>query len=145
MIDLETYQKLREEADKKSKTAWEEYQKASEIRSDILIKLVDLAGKYIKTKNGDYLFVSEQFESDWYDRPETPAVMLRGLGFKYCFTPYWDATYVEWDRAYRVWIRLDRHFEDDVNEITEITKEEFNQAFDKMLEGMKYYHYDNCN
>lgn len=146
MIDIDTYYKLQEEAKEKSQKAWEEYQKASEIRSEILSKLVDLEGKYIKTEDGDYLFVSEQFECEWNGHSDVPAIMLRGLGFKYSFTPYWDCTYVEWDRAYQVWIRLnERDFESDSKRITEITREEFNQAFDKMLEGMKYYHYDNCN
>lgn len=145
MIDIEAYHKLKKEASEKSKKAWEEYQKVSTIRSEVILKLVDLKGKYIKTTEGDYLFVSEEFETKWQYSSEIPAVLLRGLGFSYSYTPYWDDTYVNWDRGYQVWIRLDKDFESDARKITEITKEEFNQAFDKMLEGLKYYHYDNCS
>lgn len=145
MIDIETYHKLKKEAKEKSKKAWEEYQKVSDISSEIILQLIDLKGKYIKTGDGDYLFVSEEFETEWHNITGIPAILLRGLGFSYSYTPYWDATYVNWDRGHQVWIRLDRDFETDVRKITEITKEEFNQAFDKMVEGLKYYHYDNCD
>lgn len=64
MIDIEAYHKLKKEANEKSKKAWEEYQKASTIRSEVILKLVDLKGKYIKTTEGDYLFVSEEFETE---------------------------------------------------------------------------------
>lgn len=145
MIDIETYHKLQEEAKEKSRKAWEEYQKVSEIKSDILLQLVDLRGKYIKTEEGDYLFVSEEFETTWHHNDRIPAILLRGLGFSYSYSPYWDDCYSNWDRGYEIWIRLDQEFESDIRKITEITKEEFNQAFDKMLEGLKYHHYDNCN
>ena len=144
MIDIETYRILKKEAREKSKKIWEEYQKVSKISSDILFKLVDLKGKYIKTEDGDYLFVSEEFETTWQYGEGIPAILLRGLGFSYNYSPDWDTSYVNWDRDYQVWIRLDNEFESDLLKITEITKEEFNQAFDKMLEGMKYYHY-NCD
>lgn len=49
MIDIETYHKLKKEAKEKSKKAWEEYQKVSDISSEIILQLIDLKGKY---KNG---------------------------------------------------------------------------------------------
>lgn len=147
MIDLETYATLKKEAEERRHKAWEEYQKVCDLDEDILLSLVDLKGKYIKMKDEDglkYIFVSHEFEADWNGREEFPAILLRGLGFISSFSGYWDYTYAKWDMALETYIRFD-NFEEDCSKITEITKEEFNEALAKMLEGIKKHHMEWCD
>lgn len=147
MIDLETYATLKEEAAERRHKAWEEYQKVCEVDEDILLDLVDLKGKYIKVADGDtitYIFVSQEFEAEWHGRSEYPAILLRGLGFVSAFSNYWDYNFVKWDTAMEAYIRFDQ-FEEDCSKITEITREEFNEAFEKMLTAMKTQHMDWCD
>lgn len=147
MIDIETYITLKEEAKKRRHKAWEEYQKVCDIDEDILLSLVDLKGKYIKVDDNDgikYIFVSQEFEAGWYGNEKYPSILLRGLGFMSYFSPYWDGNYVKWDTAIEAYIRFD-NFEEDCSRITEITREEFNGAFEEMLTKMREQHMKWCD
>ena len=66
-------------------------------------------------------------------------IVIRGYGFYSEFTEYLDATYTSWGFMKEIHIKIDR-IPEEIKKIQIITKEEFNQAFDLMIENMKKDH-----
>ena len=66
-------------------------------------------------------------------------IVLRGQGFNYRYTFYSDNTYASWDQFYSHEIKID-NLDQELRNIKEISKEEYNEAFEKMIEGMIIEH-----
>lgn len=56
-------------------------------------------------------------------------------------TDYSDDTYLNWCEDMSFYIRLNNDFETDINNVEEVTKEEFNKAFEDILSKIREEHY----
>ncbi len=66
-------------------------------------------------------------------------IIIRGYGFESEFTPFMDATFVDWDGMQSFEFKSENILEE-VEKIHVITEVEFNEAFDKMIMQMKQKH-----
>ena len=134
------------------------YDKAHEVERKIREKKlndlnIDYEGKYIKYKDDyeieHYCYVTTIMKENYVYHNFDISYMFRGIGFDGEFTGYGDATSFSWSYWYEFYI-----YAHDVEEfkkktacITEITKEEFDNAFyakvEKLMEYNKDYSYDN--
>jgi len=122
----------------------------SEKMRKLQLEALDLPweGKYIKYIDGfdstpiymkvDYIRQS----TEKTDRRNQYSYTFKGFGFFGEFTGYDDATQFEWS----YWFEFDitgnlNDIKKKISKIEEITKEEFNEAFELMFETMKEYHY----
>lgn len=130
--------KLREEKD----ALWDKYQeKADEIR-DLQVAQLDMNFKFYKVKTfssddtySQYIFVTSSFlGTDKYDR--SPAYILNCFAFSGHVTDYMDMTYMRWDQLEQIYIKCEnsRDLEDELSRFVEITKEEYNEAFNKLVQ-----------
>lgn len=130
--------------------SWNDYWNLKEEKNKELVKSFDLHGKYITYNSFDnvqYLYIDEQFEHRNLSGQDV--LVLRGSGFNYLITPYKDATYARYDQFYHIEIKLDE-LEKEIENIKEITKEEYESAFYKMLDDLKnefptYFGTDTCS
>lgn len=110
----------------------------SEKEDKELSKLFDFEDKFIEitTDNGYimYLYVDEQFYHSMGITGHS-CVVLRGQGFYSQFTDYKDATYAKWDQFCEYDININ-NLDKELENIKEITKEEYNKAFDDMIQQM---------
>jgi hypothetical protein len=104
-----------------------------------LSSVIDFKGKFICIDECKFLYVNEMFEHKSLSNNK-PIIVLRGQGFKYLITPYEDSTYMEWDQFFSHEITID-NIEREINKIKEITEEEYNKMFLKMLEDIKKEHF----
>lgn len=134
------------------------YDKAHEIEEEIRAKKIneinlDYEGKFIKYVdmfgNERYCYVTAIMK-DRYAYPEfNICYLIRGLGFDGEFTGYGDATDFYWSYWYEFYIYAQdiEEFKKKTACITEITKEEFDNAFyakvEKLMEYNEDYSYDN--
>lgn len=125
------YTKLRDELRK-------QLTNLSEKEDKELSKLFDFKDKFVEitTNNGYamYLYVEEQFYHSMVI-PGHPCVVLRGQGFYSQFTDYKDATYAKWDQFCEYDINID-NLDEELKNIKEITKEEYDDAFEDMIQQM---------
>lgn len=144
VINIDEYRKLKVELREDREVAWKAYQAVRDKERDLLNELVDLDGKYLKVHGGGtapmYLYVTDQFETKYFSA-DIPAIQVNGMGFRGTVTEYSDDTYLDWDEDMSFYIRLDNDFETDINSIEEITREEFNQAFEDIFSKIKKEHY----
>lgn len=105
-------------------------------------------GKYIKyidvfDSNPIYMKVDHIRQSpEKIDRKNPYSYTFKGFGFFGEFTGYDDATDFDWSYWFEFNITGNyTEFTKKVKKIEIITKEEFDEAFEKMLEVMKEYHY----
>lgn len=130
----EKYSSLRMELREKQDTLYRDEQEE-------LAKLVNFKNKYLFISGGlpnKYLYVDEQFNHQDISTKE-PVIVLRGQGFNYIYTPYCDDTFASWDQFYSHEIKID-NLDQELRNIKEISKEEYNEAFEKMIEGMILEH-----
>ena len=138
-MDLTKYNEVKAKYKTLLEKSWNDYWDLKNEKDKELVKTFDLTGKYITYSKFnddyiDYLYVDEQFEC--HDISGENALMLRGCGFKYRFTEYKDDTYVTYDQFYAIEIKLDE-LEEQIKNIKEITKEEYESAFYKMIDDIK--------
>lgn len=136
-MEISEYKRLKEEYQQKANELWQAYIKASQVPPNLILEVVNFKGKYLCIDDDIYLFVSEEFTSG-------ENIILRGLGFNFVFGPYIDTTCIAWDCQYEVALEI-RRLEEEVSHVKEITKEEFNQAFENMMINLREYHYQNCD
>lgn len=130
------YKSIKEKFSKLKQELREKLYQLSQDESEELLNVVNFKGKYLhinETQNV-YLFVNEQFgHKDIYTNE--PILVLRGQGFSFEFTQYEDCTYSNWDQFFSHTIKID-NLDEALTHIKEITKEEYDKAFDKMVEKM---------
>ena len=135
---LEELRKLLEEREKAWQTYRQAYDESQEAFYEKLLEILPYKGKMIKVKdyisysNTLYIKVDEVFKHG-------SKIIIRGYGFISEFTNYKDATWSNWDfmRSYEFDIDLIEH---EVKKIHIISEVEFNSAFDKMINNMRYAH-----
>lgn len=127
----------------------EESSKLFDLAKDMKKKLINLDFK------GKYIRYGDEFDSnpiymkvDWITEDKIRyarfdySYMFRGLGFFGEFTGYGDATEFDWSYWFEFYIYGDgKNFFKKVDKIEEITKEEFDEAFEEMLKSVREYHY----
>lgn len=127
----------------------ERYKISEQIR-ELQLKLINLPyeGKYIKyidtfDSNPIYMKVDWIREApEKTDRKSPYSYTFKGFGFFGEFTGYDDATDFDWSYWFEFNITGNyNEFTEKVKTIELITKEEFDEAFEQMLEVMKEYHY----
>ena len=133
----EEYKSIKEKFSKLKQELREKLYQLSEEESEELLKVINFKGKYLHINDTQdvYLYVNEQFgHNDIYTNYE-PVIFLRGQGFSSEFTQFADSTYSRWDQFFSHTIKID-NLDEALTHIEEITKEEYNKAFDKMIEKM---------
>ena len=118
--------------------AWGKYREIADAKQKEIEELFDYKEKFICVED-NYLYVEEQFPHRKFSNGE-PAIVLRGQGFKYAITPYKDSTYATWDQFHEYDIDVNSA-ERNISKIKVITKEEYLNKFEKMLEDIKKEHY----
>lgn len=132
---LEELNKERHEVYEK---CWDEWHKYLETYRSKLLELLPYEGKFIKT-DLDFEGVYSYIKVDEIFKHGGDTIVIRGYGFYSEFTEYLDATYTSWGFMKEIHIKIDR-ISEEIKKIQIITKEEFNQAFDLMIENMKKDH-----
>lgn len=135
---LDELRKLLEEREKAWKTYRQAYDESQEAFYEKLLEILPYKGKMIKIKEDTsystplYIKVEELFKHG-------SKIIIRGYGFISEFTDYRDATWSNWDfmRSYEFEIDF---IELEVKKIHIISEVEFNSAFDKMINNMRYAH-----
>ena len=135
---LEELKKLLKEKDEAYKEYRSKYdEKCDEVNNKIL-ELLPYEGKLIKVQDDNlyyiplYIRVREVFKHG-------NKIIIRGYGFSSEFTEYADATWVNWDFMKYFEFDFD-DIEQEIKKITIITETEFNSAFDKMINNIRYEH-----
>lgn len=118
--------------------AWGKYREIADAKQKEIEELFDYKGKFICVDD-DYLYVEEQFPHKKISSGE-PVIVLRGQGFKYLITPYTDSTYAKWDQFHEYDLEINSA-ERNISKIKIISKEEYLNKFEKMLEDIKIEHY----
>jgi hypothetical protein len=132
----EEYKSIKEKFSKLKQELREKLYQLSQDESEELLEVINFKGKYlhINEPQNTYLFVNEQFgHKDIYT--DEPVLILRGQGFSYAFTQYEDCTYSSWDQFFGHTIKID-NLDEALTHIEEITKEEYDKAFDSMIVKM---------
>lgn len=135
---LEELKKLLEEREKAWQTYRQAYDESQEAFYEKLLEILPYKGKMIKIKEDTsystplYIKVEELFKHG-------SKIIIRGYGFISEFTDYRDAIWSNWDfmRSYEFEIDF---IELEVKKIHIISEVEFNSAFDKMINNMRYAH-----
>ena len=149
-MDLTKYNEVKAKYKTLLEKSWNDYWNLKEEKNKELVKAFDLTDKYITYSRFDdisYLYIDEQFEHRNLSNEDV--LVLRGSGFHYLITPYKDATYARYDQFYYIEIKLDE-LEKEIENIKEITKEEYESAFYKMIDDIKnefpkYFETDTCS
>lgn len=131
-MSLEELEQKLKEFDLESHTAWKEYINKCNQANEFLSNSLNLKGNYFKSNN-TYIYVTKCYIDS------RRIIILEGLKFYYNISSYIDDTAAYWDMHGQLNIALIDLFN---NKITSITKEEFNQAFNSMLESIKKEHYE---
>lgn len=137
---------LEKESEKLNK---EQHEISEKIRT-LKLKLINLPweGKYIKyvdtfDSTPIYMkvdYIRESPEKAGRHRPYS--YTFKGFGFFGEFTGYDDATQFDWSYWFEFDITGDlKDIKQKIEKIEEISKDEFNEAFEMMLGAMKEYHY----
>ena len=135
---LEELKKLLEEREKAWQTYRQAYDESQEAFYEKLLEVLPYKNKIIKVQDNNsysnplYIKVEEVFKHG-------SKIIIRGYGFISEFTDYRDATWSNWDfmRSYEFEIDF---IELEVKKIHIISEVEFNSAFDKMINNMRYAH-----
>ena len=131
---LEELKKLLKEKDEAYKEFRSKYdEKCDEVNNKIL-ELLPYEGKLIKVQDDitTYIRVREVFKLG-------NRIVIRGYGFSSEFTEYADATWSHW--TFMKYFEFDfDDIEQEIKKITIITETEFNSAFDKMINNIRYEH-----
>lgn len=139
---------LEEQKSKAYEDAFEKYNELKEQYNKKIIELFNYENKYLKITHLEdisYIICDEVFK--YKDLSDRNAILIRGYGFTSLFTPYADATYVRWDEFFEHNIYIDDNYDiaEQIKEITEITPDEFNQAFETMVGKLISKHTENMD
>lgn len=140
---IEQINQVKEKYKPVKENAWQKYIKAIDKEKKELSNIFNMEGKFICVDNEKYLYVNEQFNHKNISDGE-PIIVLRGQGFRYLITAYNDATYMDWDQYFSHEFKV-KDIEREITKIKEITKEEYNNAFDNMMEQIKKEHHRYTN
>ena len=138
---MEEYKKIREKYSSLRMELREKQNALYRDEQEELAKLVNFKNKYLFISDGlcgKYLYVDEQFNHQDISTKE-PVIVLRGQGFNYLYTSYYDDTFASWDQFYSYEIKID-NLDQELRNIKEISKEGYDEAFEKMIEGMIIKH-----
>lgn len=135
---LEELRKLLDEREKAWQTYRQAYDESQEAFYEKLLEVLPYKNKIIKVQDDNsystplYIKVEEVFKHG-------SKIIIRGYGFISEVTDYRDATWSNWDfmRSYEFEIDF---IEYEVRKIHIISEVEFNSAFDKMINNMRYAH-----
>lgn len=135
---LEELRKLLDEREKAWQTYRQAYDESQEAFYEKLLEVLPYKDKIIRVQDDNsystplYIKVEEVFKHG-------SKIIIRGYGFISEITDYRDATWSNWDfmRSYEFEIDF---IEYEVRKIHIISEVEFNSAFDKMINNMRYAH-----
>ena len=140
--------------EKLHKTLNSEYEKAiaryREKRNKVnegYLEIFDFKNKFIKVKdifceNYTYMFCESVWRST--DLSQEPILRFRGYGFYWEISPYEDSTYGRWAEWLDIEIRLlNNDLEKELKRFEVITSDEFNNAYNQMVEEMTKRHKSN--
>jgi hypothetical protein len=135
---LEELRKLLDEREKAWQTYRQAYDESQEAFYEKLLEVLPYKNKIIRVQDDNsystplYIKVEEVFKHG-------SKIIIRGYGFISEITDYRDATWSNWDfmRSYEFEIDF---IEYEVRKIHIISEVEFNSAFDKMINNMRYAH-----
>lgn len=127
------------------------YKKANDLSNkikELKIKTIGLEGfegKYIKYEEEEgypeYMLVDWVTKDCTWHKNFDYSYLFRGLGFYGEFTGYGDATMFSWSYWHEFYIYgHEGDFQEKIKKIQIITKEEFENAFEEMLNKVKEYH-----
>ena len=127
-------------------------EKRDELKSKIKSLKVQQISDTLKLE-GTYIKYTDEFDNthylkvDWIREDntvytDTISLCLKGYGFSGEFLGYDDATSFDWSYFYELYIcgRTDEDFKEKAKKVQVITKEEFDTAFEEMLNKLKEYH-----
>lgn len=120
------------------------FDKVKDKYNEALLDIFNFEDEYIKIKeDGRYIFMkcSEVFKHS--DLSGRAILTIRGYGFHWAVTAYNDYTFCSWDAWMDHNILLEQSDDNiikDFSNISIITKEEFNRAFEKMISELIEYH-----
>jgi hypothetical protein len=135
---LEEIKNLLEEREKAWQTYRQAYDESQEAFYEKLLEMLPYKDKIIKVRDDNryssplYIKVDEVFKHG-------SKIIIRGYGFISEFTNYRDATWSNWDFMRSHEFEID-FIELEVKKIHIISEVEFNSAFDKMINNMRYAH-----
>lgn len=135
---LEELRKLLDEKEKAWQTYRQAYDESQEAFYKKLLEILPYKGKVIMIQDDNshsnplYIKVEEVFKHG-------SQIVIRGYGFISEFTNYRDATWSNWDFMQSYKFEID-FIELEVKKIHIISEVEFNSAFNKMINNMRYAH-----
>ena len=135
---LEELRKLLDEREKAWQTYRQAYDESQEAFYEKLLEVLPYKDKIIRVQDDNsystplYIKVEEVFKHG-------SKIIIRGYGFISEVTDYRDATWSNWDFMQSYEFEID-FIELEVNKIHIISEVEFNSAFDKMINNMRYAH-----
>lgn len=135
IFDFNKFNEKIKHLEKDATAHWEKYYEIQQEIKEKFEKELDLIGKYVKIEDGTHLHIEECFSTTHFDRK---VILLRGLGFNCEFTEYRDANYCTWDLMQTYYIDMGEMFDmkAELSKIKEITKEQFQEAFDNMISNV---------
>ena len=144
---LKLLKKLQADVNTSYKNFRENFEKEKLKYNDALLDIFNFEGKYIKIKTDDtYMYMKCHEVFKYGGLSEKAKLIIKGYGFYWVVTPYNDYTFSSWDACMEHSILLEEYDEDiitEFNNISIITKEEFNKAFEKMISKINNYHNKN--
>lgn len=135
---LEELRKLLDEREKAWQTYRQAYDESQEAFYEKLLEVLPYKDKIIRVQDNNsystplYIKVEEVFKHG-------SKIIIRGYGFISEVTDYRDATWSNWDFMQSYEFEIDV-IELEVRKIHIISEVEFNSAFDKMINNMRYAH-----
>lgn len=143
-----------EKIEKLHRTLDSEYEKAiarfREKRDEVnegYIEIFNFKDRFIKVKDifceeYTYMYCDSVWRST--DLSNEPILRFRGYGFYWNISPYEDSTYCKWGEWLDIEIRLlNNNLKDELERFEIITSDEFNDAYNKMIEEMTKRHKNN--
>lgn len=115
----------------------EAYDKACEDFSNELMKILPYENQYVKIQSSLYGFTKYIKVIETFKHGDE--IIIRGYGFHSEFTEYVDATYAIWDYMCSHKLKIDE-IEKEISSISIITKKEFTEAFQQMINQMQDVH-----
>ena len=128
-----------EDVDEEIESARKNLEKLYDERLEFQHKELNLGfeGKCIEFEN-HVMYVEDVMRDTFRFQNFDFCYLFRGLGFYSVITGYSDATDIEWSYWHELYIygNTKKEFENKLNKIKIITKEEYSQKFDKMVMEM---------
>lgn len=144
-LKLQELAKLEKEKQNKWNEIYKEYDEVRKKYEAKVLEVFDFKDKWLLIDDTDFgykTYMRCETVMDGKDLSGNPRILLRGYGFKWSVTQYADETYCTWDEM----IEFNIHTSDQSNiqrqlaYIKEITVNEFNDAFYKMIGELSKHH-----